>query len=44
MTSLKKIKMEKSHMDVPNELYVIETLTKLLYCYFIAQKKQLFLL
>jgi len=29
---LKKIKMEKSHLKLPNELYVIEMLTKLQHC------------
>ena len=32
MTLVKKIKMEKSHLKIPNELYVIETLKQLQYC------------
>jgi len=31
MTCLRKSKWKKSHMDVANELYVIETLAKLQY-------------
>jgi len=31
MTLLKKLKMEKITSKIPNELYVIETLTKLQY-------------
>jgi len=30
--TLKKLKWKKSRLEVPNELYVIETLTKLRYC------------
>jgi len=32
MTLLKKLKMEKSTSTIPNELYEIDKLTKLLHC------------
>jgi len=38
--TLKKIKMEKSHLKVPNELYVIETLAKLQYCSVLIQQTE----
>jgi len=41
MTLLKKIKTEKSHLIIPNELCVKETLTKLQYC---SEKATMFLL
>jgi len=30
--TLQKLKWKKSHLKAPDELYVIETLTKLQYC------------
>jgi len=41
MTLFKKIKMEKSHLKIPNELYVLETPKKLQYC---SEKATMFLL
>jgi len=32
MTFLKKTKRKRSHLNIPNELYIKETLTKLQYC------------